>query len=125
MIRRVRLFSKPSVLRGQAVTRLGLLLLLCSLSLLIVRNGYDELRGAELLDHGGPATLNTFQQLVESPPQDKGNAGDDLGEPWPGSASSAQPAGVFGAVGLLADGRERLPATPEYLHARLRAPPFA
>tara|TARA_R110002094_G_scaffold37996_1_gene50821 strand:- start:638 stop:961 length:324 start_codon:yes stop_codon:yes gene_type:complete len=107
------------------VTRLGLLLLLCSLSLLIVRNGYDELRGAELLDHGDPATLNTFVELVESPPQDKDDTEDDHDESWPGSASSTQPAGVFGSVGLLSDGREQLPATPEYLHARLRAPPFA
>lgn len=107
------------------MTRFGCLLLICSLSLLIARSGYDELRGAAYVDQGELATLTTFQEFVESSQHAEGNADDDKEESWPGSATSTLPASLFRAMDLLTDGRDQLPAPAKFLHAQLRAPPFA
>lgn len=107
------------------MTRFGCLLLLCSLSLLVARNGYDELRGAEFVNQGEPATLTTFQEFVDPSQHAEGNSGDDQDKPWSGNATTTQPAGVFRSVDLLTGSQHWLPAPAKFLHAQLRAPPFA
>lgn len=114
------------VLRTHEAARLGLLLLLCSPSLLLADSGADELRDSRLLDHGGPALLTTLREHVPLPQHAEGDAGDERDEPppWQVSATAARFAGPSGSLVSLADGRERLPAPADYLQARLRAPPL-
>lgn len=100
-------------------------MLLCSLSLLVARSGYDELRGAAYVDQGEPATLSTFQEFIEFSQNAEGNADDDNEEPKQNGVASALPGSLSRSVDLLTGGHYRLPASPKFLHAQLRAPPFA
>lgn len=114
------------VQRTRAVLRLGLLLLLCSPSLLLASSGADVLHDSRLLDHGDPALLTTLREHVPLPQHAEGDAGDERDEPppWQVSVAAARFAGPSGSLVFLSDGRERLPDPPDYLQARLRAPPL-
>ena len=116
-----------TMLRTQAVLQFGLLLLLCSPSLLLASISTEKLNDAKRLGEGDPALLSTLWEHAEPLLQAQGEFLDDKDKPlpWPDSASATRPTRATGSVLFYFIKRERLPGPPIYLQAPLRAPPFA
>ena len=123
--RTVSQLAHQAVLRTQAVLRFGLLLLLCSPSLLLAGISTEELSDTKLVVDGDPALLITLWEHVEPLLQAEGEILDDEDKPppWPGSASASRPIRAIRSVFFFHINQERLPDPAEYLQARLRAPP--
>lgn len=124
---RMRQLANQLLQHSHAVLRLGVLLLLCSPSLLISSTATDDWRGAGSAGQRDSVLLTTVWEHNLPPKPAEGDASDDRDKPsvvvgsnWPIRAARA-----MGSTTKLSDGRERLPDPPDYLHAQLRAPPLA
>lgn len=113
----------------RSVTRFSLLLLLCSPSLLLAHSGATVSKDSGLIGQGDPALVTTLREHAFPLQRAKGDrdSRDDNDEPppWPVSTTDVRPAGVSSIVTWFSINRARLPAAPDFLHARLRAPPLA
>ncbi|MEQ8205022.1 MAG: hypothetical protein RIA65_02515 [Woeseia sp.] len=113
----------------RSATRFGLLLLLCTPSLLLAHSGATVSTDTGLISQGDPALVTTLREHAFPLQRAKGGRDsrndNDEPPPWPVSTTNILPAGVSTTVTWFSINRARLPAAPDFLHARLRAPPLA
>lgn len=127
MNRKVRQLICRAALPIRAVARFGLLILLCGPLLLLAGGGAEVVVDARLVSKGDAALVTVLREQTRPLQHAEGDRSDDQDEPppGPGGTSAVRPAGASLSLLVLFDGHERLPDPPEFLLARLRAPPVA
>lgn len=113
------------MLHTRAVLQLGVLLLLCSPTLLFASSVTGELDDAWQVSQSETVLATALWEHVQQ--QAEGETGDDRGEPpaFPDRTGATPIAGASGLLVIFSDDCEQLPNPPEYLQALLRAPPIA